>query len=426
MVFPLSLSVCCVALFFSTAVLAQPLARADAVRQAIAHSPEVEAAHRAHMAARARSLQAWALPDPELHLEYEGMSRVLGFDTFSERAIGISQRLEFPAKWWLRGKASIRQAQAVQLTVYETTRQDVALRVHLTYDRVLADAQIARFAEETVGLSEDFLNRAKTRFAAGDVPKLDVMRAEVSLGRQQNRLTTAQNALSVSRAALNTLLNRTVDAPLALTDSLQYESIPMNHDALRARALIHRPELQGAERALQSAQTGQSLARFSILPDVSVGLFRQTVDSPAGKQGFWRVGIAAEVPVWGMFRQRGMIAETGAKKAQAEAERDQVQARVVQEVTVAYMNLQAVARQMETMRERIWPTAEAAYEMARRSYDAGKATYLDVLEAHRERMDVRTEYAELLFEHRAALARLGRAVGGDPMSDARTDGGFEQ
>jgi len=411
MVFPLSLSVFCVALVFSTAALAQPLARADAVRQAIAHSPEVEAAHRAHMAARARSLQAWALPDPELHLEYEGMSRVLGFDTFSERAIGVSQRLEFPAKWWLRGKASIRQAQAVQLAVYETARQDVALRVYLTYDRVLADAQIARFAEETVGLSEDFLNRAKTRFAAGDVPKLDVMRAEVSLGRQQNRLTTAQNALSISRAALNTLLNRTADAPLALTDSLHYESSEMNHDALRTQALIHRPELQGAERALQSAQTGQSLAWVSAFPDISVGIFRQTVDSPAGKQGFWRAGIAAEVPVWGMFRQRGVIAETVAQKAQAEAERDQMRARVAQEVTVAYMNFQAVAQRLETMRQRIWPTAEAAYEMARRSYDAGKATYLDVLETQRDLTDIRIEYVEALFDYRASLAQLSRATG---------------
>jgi cobalt-zinc-cadmium efflux system outer membrane protein len=285
----------------------------------------------------------------------------------------------------------------------------MALRVHLIYDRVLADAQIVRFAEENVRISEDFLNRAKTRFAAGDVPKLDVMRAEVALGRQQNRQTTAQKALSISQAALNTLLNRAVNTPLALTDSLSYVSTQMDLDALYAQALAHRPELQGAERALQRAQTGRSLAWASAFPDISLGIFRQTITN--SQQKFWRTGIAIELPVWAMFRQRGEISQASAYMAQATAERNLRKLNVLQEVEIAFRNCQAAQQQLGTMQQRVIPTAEAAYDMARRSYNEGKATYLDVLETQRDLTDTHTEYVETLFEYRSSLAQLSHASG---------------
>jgi outer membrane protein, heavy metal efflux system len=395
----------------SIPVHAEPLTRNEAVQLSLENNPEIRVAYHTWAVERARVLQAWAPPQPELELEYDGMSGAFDFGTFVQKDIGIVQTLEFPAKWWLRGKATTRQAQAVQLAVYETTRQDVALRVHQAYDRVLADTQIMRFSEENVRLSEGFLNRAKIRFVAGDVPKLDVMRAEVALGRQQIRLTTTQNALSISQAALNTLLNRVVDAPLALADSLSYASDKTDFDALLTYALAHRTELQGTERSLQSDQVGRSLAWASAFPDISLGVFRQTVVSPVGQQKFWRAGIAIELPVWAMFRQRGEISEANAQKARATAEHDVLKLRIIQGVDVALRNYQAADQQLELMRQRVLPTAEGAYDMARRSYDEGKATYLDMLETQRDLIDTRTEYVETLFDYRSSLAQLARATG---------------
>lgn len=392
-------------------VHAEPLTRNEAVQLSLENNPEIRVEYNTWAVERARVFQAWAPLQPELELEYEGMSGAFDFGTFGQKDIGIVQTLEFPTKWWLRGKAATRHAQAVQLAVYETMRQNMALRVHQAYDRVLTDAQIVRFAEENVKLSEDFLNRAKMRFVAGDVPKLDVMRAEVALGRQQNRLTTAQNALSISQAALNTLLNRVVDAPLALADSLSYESCKTDFAALLTYALEHRPELRGAERALQSTQVRRSLAWASVFPDISLGVFRQTVASPTGQQKFWRAGMAIELPVWAMFKQRGEISEASAQKARATAEHDVLKLRIIQEVDAAYRNYQAAAQQLALMRQRVLPTAESAHDMARRSYNEGKATYLDLLETQRDLIDTRTEYVETLFDYRSSLAQLARATG---------------
>lgn len=399
-------------------VQAESLTRHRAVQIALEKNLEVAAAQSRWDAERARSLQAWALPDPELEMEWEGMKSAFGFGSFGERQVGMSQRLELPFKWWMRGQLAKKQALATQLGVYDAARQDIALRVHVAYDRVLADTQIVTFAKENVGLAEQLVQRAKKRFAAGDVPQLDVMQVEVALGLQENRLIAAQNQLAISQAELNMLLNQPLDVAVVLTDSLVFKAIDDTRlDVLQEQSVMLRPEYLGASHLYSRAQKERSLAALSLVPDVSLGVFRQTVDAPAGRQQFWRTGIALELPVWSLFRQRGEIAEAGAGVAQARAERDLVKQRVAQEVYVAYVNVQATSKRALWMQNGILPTAKLAYEIARKSYDAGKASYLDLIEAQRGWVETQTAYVETLFEYRAAKAQLMRATGQGLLSE---------
>lgn len=395
----------------SRSVFAESITRDDAVQMALLHNPEVVAAYQVWKVERARSLQAWSPPDPELALEYEGMSGAFKFGSFEQKDVGIVQRVPFPAGWWLRGKMSGFAVQSVRLKVYETTRADVALRVHLAYDRVLADAKIVSYSEENVALAARLFARAQMRFAAGDVPKLDVMRSEVALLRQKNQHMIVQNNLKVSRVALNALLNHSGDTSLVLADELVYVPEHLEGDAFRHQAWLKRAEWLGAQQAYLGAQKAKSLAVVSTWPDVSVGVFRQTVVAPTGTQNFWRTGIAVELPIWALFKQRGQIDEARANVLQVGAERDHLKLEIAQEVDAAVANLKAVSERAKWMQERILPTSKAALEMARKSYDEGKARYLELLEAQREWADTQTEYVETLYEYRAAKAQLAHATG---------------
>lgn len=395
----------------SHGVFAQAITRDDAIRVALEHNPEVVVSYQVWKAESARALQSWAPSNPELEWEYDGMSGAFNFGTFEQKDVGITQRLSFPVAWWLRGQAGGLQAQAVRLGVYETIRQDVALRVTLAYDRVLADAQIVRYAQENVQLAEQLFERAQTRFKAGDVPKLDAMRAEVALLRQKNQLMIAQNKLKVSRVSLKALLNQSDDTTPVLADSLVYAPTNLDVGVLLDGAWMQRTEYLGAQQAYLSARKQRSLSVASLLPDVSLGIFRQTVAVPTGSQKFWRTGISIEVPVWGFWGQRGQINEAKAQAAQVRAECDHIKLKIEQEVSAAVANLNAASERVRWMQERILPTSKAAFEMARRSYDEGKARYLALLEAQREWVDTQSEYIETLFEYRVAKAQLARTTG---------------
>jgi cobalt-zinc-cadmium efflux system outer membrane protein len=396
-----------------TSAAADVISRQDAIRIALERNPEVIAAKKAWEAAQARSTQARALPDPELELEYEELPGPTRFGRFGERAWGATQRIESPLKWWRRSKAARRAAEGIRLGAFEMARLDISTRVKVAYDRVLFKRENLGYVQQNLQLAQDFLQKAKLRLEAGDVSQLEVLRAEVEAGRAANRLTEARNELEIARAELNALLARESEALLEIDGDLSYRPIQLELQSLQQIALERRPDLLGAERALESARAEQGAARAAFLPDLNVGLFRQTIQEPGGKDDFWRVGLALEIPLWGAARQRGELSEAKALVGQAAAEESLSRYQILLEVESTYMDVQTSAEQVRLFQERIVREAERSFEVANRSYVEGKATYLELLEAQRALTGVREEYAETLFNHHTALAHLERAIGGE-------------
>ena len=398
---------------------ANALSREHAIQIALEENPEVIAAQKAWEAARARVAQARALSDPELELEFEELPGITRFGDYGERAFGVTQQLESPLKWWRRSSAASQAAEAVHLSVFEMTRLDISTRVKVAYDRVLFKLKRHEHIRQNLQLAEDFLHKAQLRLEAGDVPQLEVLRADVEAGRAANRLTRARNETAIARAELNTLMAQQSSAALEINGDLDFQPVELELVSLQQIALARRPDLLGAEWAHKSARSHQALARAAFLPDVNIGLFRQTIQAPGGKDNFWRVGLALELPLWGATRQRGQLAEARALAQQAAAEQSALRNRVLLEVERAFMDAQTAAEQVRLYQERIVGEAERSFEVARRSYAEGKATYLELLEAQRTLTGVREEYAETLFNHRTAVANLERAVGEESILERR-------
>lgn len=396
-----------------TELRSELLTRTEAIKIALEKNPEVTAARKDWEIARARLTQARALPDPELKLEYEELPGVSRFGKFGERNIGLTQRVEFPVKWWLRNRAASRGADAVRMAVFETTKLEVATRVKITYDRVLMGQKVLEYTEKNLQLAQDLLHKANVRFEAGDVPQLEVLRAEVETGRAENRVTMARNGLSVSRAELNTLLAREIHTPLEVTDDFSYLPIEVDLEKLIDLALEHRPDLLGAGLKVAAAHSNQSAAVSSIMPDLNIGVFRQRIRGDVDNGNFWHVVLGIDVPIWAMFRQRGEIAQASAETARAAAEENALRYQVLLEVKSAFLDLKSTEDQVQLFQNRILREAKRAHEVASMSYQEGKASYLELLEAQRALTETSVEYAQALFNHRSALAALERAVGGN-------------
>jgi len=251
------------------------------------------------------------------------------------------------------------------------------------------------------------------RFEAGDVPQLEVLRAGVGTGRAENRVIMARNGLSVSRAKLNTLLAREIHTPLEVTDDFSYLPIEVDLEKLIDLALERRPDLLGAGLKVARSHSNQSAAVSSIMPDLNIGVFRQRIRGDVDNDNFWHVVLGIDVPIWAMFRQRGEIAQASAETARAAAEENALRYQVLLEVKSAFLDLKSTEDQVQLFQNRILREAKRAHKVASMSYQEGKASYLELLEAQRALTETRVEYAQALFNHRSALAALERAVGGN-------------
>lgn len=395
---------------------ADTMSRVDAIRLVMEHNPQVEAARNAYEAARAQARQASALPDPELEFEFEEVPALGSLGDYGERTIELSQRVELPLKWWHRLQAGRQQAEAIRLAVFEMTKLDVTLQAKQAYDRITLQKSLLQHARQDLYLAQNILRQAHIRFEAGDVPQLDVMRASVEVGRATNRLTAAKNDLSVAKTALNALLARPLQTPLAIADSLVYQPFEADLDQLTATALKQRPDLAGTELQLKALQSQQAAATAAYWPDLNVGLGRQRRHEAGGhEEDSWQVRFGLEVPLWAFSRQRGERTEAKAEANKVAAERDAVRYQVLLETEQAYLDLKTAEEQVALFQSQILPEAKRAFEVAGRSYDEGKLTYLELLETQRTWIETQIEYAQALFEYRAATAALERAIAG-PLS----------
>lgn len=394
------------------AAYAQALTRAEAVELALRQNPAVIAAQQVSAAARARITQARALPDPALELEYEQLPGVTSVGDFAERSFGATQTIEFPLKWWRRSQAASQAATATRLAVLDMTRLNTRARVKMAYDRVLFEEQRLDYILQNLQLAQDFLKKAQLRLAAGDVAELEVLRAEVEAGRAANRVAGVRNDLSVAKAELNTLLARPSGAPIEMDGDLVYQPMRLELEKLQLLALERRPDFQGAKWAVASRLAAQGRARAAFMPNLNVGLFRQTIRGPVGKDDFWRVGLALDFPLWGAAQQRGELAEAKAMVGQASAEQNNIRNQLLLEVARAYWAVQTSEKQVVLFQQSILREAERSFAVASRSYAEGKVRYLERLEAQQVLTEVREEYAAALFNHRSALYRLEQATGG--------------
>jgi cobalt-zinc-cadmium efflux system outer membrane protein len=390
-----------------------PLTRDQAVEIAVASNPTVVAAMAQWRAAQSRKLVALAPEDPELEFEYEELSSPFDLGQFGERNIGISQRIESPVRWWFRWKAASQEAESVRFSIYEVSRHEVRSRTKTLFDRVLADRELRSLAEEGLELAHDFARKARTRFEAGDVARLEVMRAEVQVGLSQNDLSDAISGAEISEARLNAVLGRDPATPIEIAGELSVTPTELDLGALRNMAVARRPDLLGSTQALARAHSSRSGAAASLVPDLSLGISRQTIAGPVARSSFWRTTLGFQIPVWAVFRQRGETGAATSEAQQAEAEHEGLVNKALLEVETSFAAQKSARAKAESFGAGVLALAVSIHETASESYRQGKATYLELLEAQKTLAVVRAEYVEALFAYRSAFAKLERAVGSD-------------
>jgi outer membrane protein, heavy metal efflux system len=390
--------------------LAETLTRAEVVAAVLESHPEVLAGKQAWRAARGRHLQNISPTDPELEFEYEELPGVFDTGQFGERTIGATQKIPNPVKWVLEASASRHETEAIRQSAYIEPQLVLAHRAKIAFDRVLTDEMMLASAKENQSLSSALTQRARIRFEAGDIPKLELLRIEVGEAKAVRVASDAESRLIVSRLRLNSLLGRPSDVVLDLDGELEVSSGDFKRDDLRNLVDL-RADVQGAEHAVASARASRSAAMAGWIPDLNLSIGRQTVVSSVGRESFWRTAIGLEIPLWAPFRQRGQMVEASANAERAKAEVEAIRRAAALEMEEVYQAFQTSSARVRLSEDRIVGLAVEAFRVAEESYAQGKATYLDVLGAQQALASSKREHIEALFTHRSALADLERTMG---------------
>jgi outer membrane protein len=247
-------------------------------------------------------------------------------------------------------------------------------------------------------------------FDHGQVPRNDLLAAQVALSDASQRMIQAANLLDTSRATYNRRLGRPLTAEVHLAE-LPEEVEARDVEILTARALRARPELARLTRQIETLRHQAGSLRAQGGPQVELmGQYAFQENRFQTPEGITSVGVGLH---WNLFDAGRSCHEARAASAQAEALarlRADAESTIRLEVRRAWLDIQETERRVAVTREAL-QQAEENLRVARERYAAGAGTNTEVLDAETLRTRTYQNHYNATYEVALARLRLRHATG---------------
>lgn len=414
---PMALALCASALFSIASLAAErPLgANVESLLDYARSNPEYAAMRYEAAAAAQRVHPAGAFSDPAFKLELQNITNA-GTDaspSLNPSKVGSTKyTLWQPIPFW--GKRDLRRdiasADAEQAQGRAAvTWADLASRIKTVHARLFLIAQNEVLTREVLSLLERLETIAQVRYASGLAPQQDVIRAQVERTSMRGELLSLESEEQGLRAALNSLLARRADAPLALPDRLRPVPAParMQPDTLLDRLRGRNPELFAEDARITAAERSRELTYKNRYPDFAVGVSPIQMGSRIGE---WEVMLEMNVPLQQESR-RWQEREAESMLNAARARKDAAINRLTGELFESLAGLQAAQRIELLTTTSLLPQADATLQAALAGYETGKVDFATLLDAQRQIRKAKQDLVKAQVEAQTRLANIERLLG---------------
>jgi len=284
------------------------------------------------------------------------------------------------------------------------------------YDVLMAEQMLgtARAAETTL---EAHVADARQFYDQGIVAYNDLLQSQVALADVVRKRTLAEAGLEMAGAALNTVIGRDLETPVALVPVDVLPAAPAPLPALLDTAQSHRPELRFLELSLAKLNAGTRLAASAYYPAVAlVGRYEQDGDDFRATDNNFRnshnttVALQAE---WTFFEWGKTGAEVAKLRRDYEAlaaRADGVRDSIRLEVKNARVNLAVSLANIHTARTAL-VQADENLRITRLRFQQQVASSTEVLDATTAQSQAQTNLHAARYSAWKAEAELARAIG---------------
>lgn len=277
------------------------------------------------------------------------------------------------------------------------------------------DLQLA-VARETLRINDETVLYFRNRLDGGVSNRLEVDRITANRSRTAATIPDIERRIATVENEVSFLLGRppgTIERkPLTMTESLP----PAIPPGLPAALLERRPDILQAEQQLVAANADVGAARALFFPTISLTGFFGGVSGDlsqflGGSGALWSAGGSLFQPLFqaGRLRRNAEAAQARFEGAIAVYQRAALNG--YREVADSLVSIQKLAERRVHRQQGVIALQDAA-DLARSRYDAGLATYLEILNADEQLFEQQLLLAQTHGEELRARAALYRSLGG--------------
>lgn len=292
--------------------------------------------------------------------------------------VQVNQAILAPALW--PAIANAYTAEKVAALTVENARREVMYGVAQVYYGAASLKQAVSVTERQLAITRERERDARVRYQAGTTPKVALLRAEIDRAQSEQDLKRSQNAFLTAKVSLSTLLDHSGDFDVEIPPAPVPP--PGAPSELEAAALRDRPDVQAAAKGLDLAEGQRSAIYYQYAP--SLGAFGRyqwaNLAGLTGQQLTWAIGLAATWNIFDGGLREANLREASAKVVEADAARRASDAKALEEVRTARLDLESALANKSKAQERV-TLARENQQITALSYKAGAATYLETTDA---------------------------------------------
>jgi outer membrane protein TolC len=360
-------------------------------------------------------LAAFGFPLPE------GIPPIVGpFNLFDARVSVTQPILDLRALNDLRAE---RHNVAAAGHNYQSARELVVLVAANAYLQALAASARADAARAQLESAQALFTQANDLKQNGLVAGIDVLRAEVELNTEKQRVTATSNDFEKAKMQIGRMIGLPPGQAVTLVSEVPAVPVPdIAFAEALDRAYKSRPDYQAALERVKAAEATRAAAIGDNLPSVVVNADYGELVAPGNSHQTFAVVGALNIPIFQGGRTRGRVIEADVDLKSRRAEAEDLRAAIYYDVKTAFMDLQSSGEQLQAA-TRAREVADTALTQARDRFAAGVANNIEVVQAQEAVSRANEQYINALYLYNVGKAVLARDLGDAEQAVRRYLGG---
>jgi len=309
---------------------------------------------------------------------------------------------------WKAAGAAARSAYFAKMSA----RGEVVQQVATVYLRCIADASEVDNASALVKADEVQYEHAHAAHEAGTVANLDELRAKVQLQTQQQKLIAAQNTVEKDLILLKREIGINPGQKIMLTDPAPYGDLADQTPAeVRASAYKNRQDYQNLQNQIIELRAAHAAYRAQRWPNLSFnGYYGVDKVNGSPSHGVFAAVGTLNIPIFREATIRGESDAAAAQLAAANAQFDDLRAKIDQQVRSALLDEGAAKKLVDVAKSNVDLATQALSDETDR-VNAGVDDTLPLVTAQASLASAQSNYVQSLYEYNLSKLALARASG---------------
>jgi outer membrane protein TolC len=308
-------------------------------------------------------------------------------------------------------RSAQENGRAAQLSVMDA-RDLVVQATASAYLQIIADASRVQAIRSQVETAQALYDRTVDQQNAGTAAGIDVLRSQVELKQQQQRLRAQTNQFDKDKLALSRVIGLPPGQEFSLSETAPFSPLTsFTQDQALSTALAQRPDYKSYQARVRAAEDSLSAARGERYPTAAITANYGDVGlTLANSHGTFGATASASVNLFDGGRIAADVIQAQASLKQRRDELADLAGQIDYQVRASFLDIHTAADQVTVAQDNL-ELANQTLAQARDRFAAGVTDNIEVVQAQESVASASDNLISSLYAHNVAKIGLARALG---------------